>query len=424
MSHLTPQPNSSEHLLSLRLWALVLLTGIGAGLGAGLLMKLLRFVQHASFGYQEGDFLLGVEHASGERRVVVLVLAALLTAFVLYVLRKVTGKAGGDLDGAIWFKSGEFPAASTLVRATLSITIVGMGVALGREAALKQAGAVIASRLSAWFHLTPAQRQLLVACGAGAGMAAAYNVPFGGALFVIEVLLGSLTLTTALPALTACFAAVATSWLMLPNQATYTFPSLNASLPLVCWAVVVGPLLGIGSVAYVRTVAWAAKHKPTGPGVLLLPFVVFAALGVAAIKFPELLGNGKNIVQLAFDNQMAPDLLCWLLLLRPMATVLCLRAGAPGGLFTPTMTIGGLAGALLGQGWSYVFPHTDKRSYAAVGTGAFLAAASQGPLSSTVFLLELTRHVDSLMVPLLIAIAGATITSRHFEPRSIYSARA
>ena len=356
------------------------------------------------------------------RRVVVLALAGLLAGGVLFGLRHVAGKSV-DLGKAIWIKSGELDPISTVVHAVLSILIVGMGVALGRESALKEAGALAGGRLSAWFHVTPEERKLLVACGAGAGMAAAYNVPLGGTLFTAEVLLGTMTISTVLPALAACFVGTAVSWLLLPNQPTYLVPSLEVTTPLLGWALIVGPLLGCVSSGYVRLVIWANKHKPKGWQIFVLPLAIFTGLGVLSIWFPELLGNGKNVVQLAFNNQMATGLICWLLILHPLATVLCLRAGAPGGLFTPTMTVGALAGALLGQGWSHLFPRGDKRTFAIVGAGAVLAAATQGPISSVVFILELTYHADALMVPLLIAVVGATVVSRHLEPHSIYSAR-
>lgn len=418
----SPQPNTSGLHITLRLWSLILLTGVGAGLGSGLLMKLLRLTQHISFSYHQGDFLTGVEHASGSRRVVVLVLAGLLAGAVLYFLRKYAAK-NVDLGDAIWTRSGELPVLTMLIRALLSILIVGMGVVLGRESALKEAGALSGERLSAWFHVTPEQRKLLVACGAGAGMAAAYNVPLGGALFTMEVLLGTMAISTMLPALTASFVGTAVSWLLLPNEPTYRVPSLAVTAPLIGWALIAGPLLGWISIWYVRLISWANKHKPEGWQIFALPVLVFTAIGVASIWFSELLGNGKDVVQLAFDDRMTTKLVVWLLVMHPLATALCLRAGAPGGLFTPTMTVGALAGAFFGQGWSHLFPGGDKRTYAIVGSGALLAAATQGPISSVVFLLELTYNADALVVPLLIAVVGATVVSRHLEPHSIYSAR-
>ena len=263
-----------------------------------------------------------------------------------------------------------------------------MGAAVGREAALKQAGALVGGRLSVWFRFTPDQRQLLVACGAGAGMAAAYNVPFAGALFTLEVLLGTLSLQVAVAALTSCFLAVAVSWLMLPNVPTYSFPTLPVTPGLMLFALLAGPLLGLIALAFTRGVRWARSHKLSRANSLWLPLVVLTTLGLAAGPFPQLLGNGKNAVQLAFDLRMGTPLLAWLLVLRPLATVLCLRAGVPGGLFTPSMTLGALAGGLLGQGFSYLAPATDKRGYALLGAHGVLAAATQAPVSSVAFALE------------------------------------
>ncbi len=133
-----------------------------------------------------GDFLQGIEQVSGIRRVTVLLAAGVLAGMVLHALRRLSANSVGELSEAVWNKSGRMPAIPTLVSAVLSIVIVGMGVALGREGALKQASGVVAGKLSDWTQLTPPQRHLLVACGAGAGMAAAYHVPLGGALFAVE----------------------------------------------------------------------------------------------------------------------------------------------------------------------------------------------------------------------------------------------
>ena len=417
------QPNVTELPISFAFWVVTVLTGAGAGLAGGLLMKLLRAAQHLSYSYRSGDFLLGVEHVSGPHRLVVLSLAGLLASVVLYTMKRLRAESGGSLSEAIWKKSGEMPTAPTLIHAVLSIVTVGMGVSLGREGALKDTGAVIANKCSDWFGMTPAQRQLLAACGAGAGMAAAYNVPLGGALFAAEVLMGSLALSTVLPAFVASFTGVAVSWLLLPNAPTYVIPIMEPSKSLILWAVMIGPVMGLLSVSYVRAIGWAQTHKPKGWQVAALPLIVMTTLGLAAIEFPQILGNGKNIVQLTFSDGIGAGMLCWVIVLRPLAAVLCLRTGTPGGLFTPTMTLGALLGDGLGRMWNHLAPGNEIPSYALIGSAAFLAAATLGPLSSTVFLLELTRKADSLMVPLLIATAGATVTARQCDVRSMYSAQ-
>ncbi len=415
-------------LMTPKMWIMALLTGIGAGLTSGLLMRLLRLVQHASFAYTSGDFLAGVRHTSAAHRALVLTLGGIFAGVSLYLLRRFTRGPVPEVTGAIWQKQGRFPAAPALVKSLISIVIVGMGAAIGREAALKDVAAAVAGKLSDWTDLTAAQRHLLVACGAGAGMAAAYNVPLGGALFAVEVLLGTMSLTNVLAAVITSFAAVSISWLLLPNVPTFNVAPLSLSPSLLLWALITGPVLGAASAAYVRSIGWAESGKPRAIMVLVAPILVFLGLGLVAIRFPEILGNGKNVVQEAFSSQLGTGLLCWLLILRPLATAMCLKSGAPGGLFTPTMTFGALLGGLLGQGWSRLAPTTTAAgphhdSYAIVGAGAMLASASQGPLSSIVFMLELTNHTDALIVPLLIAVAGATLTARKLEVHSIYSIR-
>ena len=418
---LAAAPNAA--LMTVKMWVMVLCTGVGAGLTSGLLMRLLRLVQHLSFAYARGDFLSGVRNTSGEHRFLVVSLGGVVAGLSLYLLRRITGGFGAEVTAAIWHKQGRFNAAPTIAKSIISIVIVGMGAAIGREAALKDTGATVAGKISDWTSLSPEQRHLLVACGAGAGMAAAYNVPLGGALFAVEVLLGTMSLTNVLAAVITSFVAVAVSWLFLPNVPTFNVAELSITPSLLLWAIIAGPILGAASAIYVRFIGWSETGKPKTYMVILAPVLVFIVLGAVSIYFPEILGNGKNVVQEAFGSRLGTGLLCWLLILRPIATAMCLKSGAPGGLFTPTMTFGALLGGLLGEGWSHLAPATAKDSYAIVGAGAMLASASQGPISSVVFMLELTNHTDALIVPLLIAVAGATLMARRFEVHSIYSVR-
>jgi hypothetical protein len=109
--------------------------------------------------------------------------------------------------------------------------------------------------------------------------------------------------------------------------------------------------------------------------------------------------------------------------LKPVATAACLGSGAPGGLFTPSITFGAMLGALFGHFWSLLWPGGTPGSYAMIGAGAVLAASMQAPLAAIVLLLELTHHTMTLMVPILFAVIGAAIIARRVDPRSVYSGR-
>jgi H+/Cl- antiporter ClcA len=384
-----------------RFWLVVLLTGIGAGIGAAVLTRLLQLVQHLV--WPGPDLLDAAARAGAWRHVCALLGAGLLTGAGQIVLHRLTSGNGIDITEAISRFAGRLPALRTLGSAVLSVVLVGMGASLGREGAPKQAGAVIANALSDRARLSDEQRKLLVACGAGAGMAAAYGVPLGGAL--------------------ASATATAVSWLVLPNAPTYLIPAYPTSPSVVLWALLAGPVAGLVSVGYVWLIAWADRNKPKGWRRLVAPIFALGLLGIVSIEFPQLLGNGKDIAQLAFTNEVTPILLLTLLFLKPAATVMCLGSGVPGGLFTPTLALGALLGGVLGHAWSWLWPGVPPGLFAVIGAAAVLAAATHGPISAVLLTIELTGRDRSFILPLLLAVVTATVVARTLDRRSIYDAR-
>ncbi len=404
-------------------WLAVLLTGIGTGAAAAALTRLLEIVQRLFWHGSGTDLLHSVQQTGAWHRVLVLLGAGAVTGIGQLVLRRLSSGNGIDTTAAIWFYAGRMPALRTLGSAVLSVIIVGMGASLGREGAPKQAGAVFANFFSDRIRLSDEQRRLLVACGAGAGMAAAYGVPLGGALFALEVMRGALALRYVLPALFASVVATAVSWIALPDAPTYPIPSFTNSTSSMVWALLAGPIAGVVSVGYVRSITWADRNKPEGWRRLTAPVLVLGLIGVCSIWFPQLLGNGKDLSQLAFSNQVAPGLLLTLLALRPAATILCVGSGAPGGLFTPTQTVGALLGGVLGHAWSLMCPGAPVGLFALMGAAAVLAATTQGPISTVILMMELTGRDRSFIAPMLLAVGTATLVARTIELRSIYDAR-
>jgi len=207
------QPNvthDGEAALSARFWVAIAVTGVATGLFGDLMMMILFWFQHTAFNYHTGSFESAVENVSGLRRVVVLLIAGAVGGVAWYVLRRYTKGECSEVDEAVWNGSGKLSLRRSLGTSVISEVVIGMGASLGREAAPKLMGGASASVLAGWVGLSPAQRRLLVACGAGAGLGAVYNVPLGGALFTAEVLVGSVALPTILPALACSWIATAT----------------------------------------------------------------------------------------------------------------------------------------------------------------------------------------------------------------------
>jgi hypothetical protein len=257
-------PSTLQRPGAARFWLAVLLTGVGTGMGAAALTRLLEVVQHLAWNGSGTNILDAAEHAGVWRHILVLLGAGLVTGAGQIILRQLSSGNGIDTTAAIWFHAGRMPALRTLGSAVLSVLDVGMGVSLGREGAPKQAGAVIANFFSDRERLSDEQRRLLVACGAGAGMGAAYGVPLGGALFALEVMRGRLALRYVLPAIFASVIATAVSWLALPDAPTYIIPAYSSSASCVVWALLVGPIAGVVSVGYVRIISWADRNRPKG----------------------------------------------------------------------------------------------------------------------------------------------------------------
>ena len=298
-----------------------------------------------------------------------------------------------EVSDAIWLRDARLPVLGSLARGTLSIVIVALGASLGREAAPQQAGASAASALSDWAGLPTWQRRLLVACGAGAGMAAVYNVPLGGALFALEVLLGTLTLPLVLPALATSVIATAVAWIALPDR-----PDLQRSRSYgvhtseVVWALIVGPLAGLASIAYIRLIARAHDLRPAGDDARCSRRSSCSPRS-ASSRSPTRRSSAtaRTSSRSRSSAGSASATIAVLLVLKPLATAACLGSGAPGGLFTPTLAFGVLLGGLLGEGWSQLWPGAPLGALAIIGAAAVLGASMQGPVAAVVLLLELTR---------------------------------
>jgi chloride channel protein, CIC family len=238
-------PATLRHPGALRFWIAVALTGLAAGIGAALLALLFKAAQELAWGVSEPSALMEAARQAGPfRHVALLLLAGLMTGAGQWLLTRLASGNGIDITAAIWFRAGRLPALRTLGSAVLSIIIVGMGVSLGREGGPKQAGAVFGNLFSSLQKLSDEQRRLVVAIGAGAGMAAVYSVPLGGALFSLEVLRGTLALRLVVPALAASLIATETASFVVPNAPLYTVPGYAISPDVYLWAVIASPAYG------------------------------------------------------------------------------------------------------------------------------------------------------------------------------------
>ncbi|MFC4276333.1 chloride channel protein [Achromobacter aloeverae] len=396
-------------------------TGVAAGLGGMLLALLLHLVQHLAYGYgadsasAHASFLQGVTMAGGMRRVLVLAGCGLVAGLGWWAVyhhgRKLVSVKQAAGPGA-----PAMPGGATLAHALLQIVTVALGSPLGREVAPREIGALLAGYLARWTGLTVEYRRLLVACGAGAGLAAVYNVPLGGAVFVLEVLVGAFSWPVAAMAMASSALAAWVAWWGLGAESQYLVPHMAVTPALVAWALVLGPLFGVAAHGFARLTGAARARAARGWRLAALSLLNFTVIGLLAVYLPQLLGNGKGAASLSFDGELTVGVAALLLVLKVAIEASTLRAGAEGGLLTPGLTNGALlafiAGGLCNQLLPGVFGAVPLGAYAIVGATAFLASSMSMPLTAIVLLAEFTRMDHDMLVPVVLAVAGSACASR------------
>ena len=392
----------------LRSWIAILLAGVVAGLAGAALTLLLHLIQHLAFGYTEFSFMVGVEQASSLRRVGALTVGGLV-AGVGWWLQRRYARADISVPHALDGQHEALPLRATILDGMLQIFGVGVGASLGREAAPRQVAAAFALKISRFFGLDEARQRRLLGCAAGAGLAAVYNVPLAGALFALELLLTSAKFVDVLAALLCSGVATIMAWPFLSNRPSYAVTALHVGGAVVVWSFFAGPVAAVFATVCVRLMNRARSMEPTQWRVVVGVTAVFATVGIVAVSFPQLPGNGKGPAQLAFDNSGNLRLFLALLLLKPALTALCLAGGARGGMLTPSLATGAVLGALLGQPWNGFWPGSSMGAYAIVAAAALLSVAVRAPLTAIVLAVELTHCTLLMLVPLCAAVGTARL---------------
>ncbi len=390
-----------------RFWLLVIATGVLAGLGAVFLVHLLSLVQGLVWNPGEVAHDAADAAASPLKRLIVCTAGGVLVTITALIMRRPLGGHGtSGVIEAIWLKAGHLPAGRSIVRGVLSIVLVGMGASLGREGALIQGGAAAGSWLGERFRIGTDQARLLVACGAAAGIAAAYNMPIGASLFGLEVFLGSFALELFGPIVVSCIVATLLSRILITVHPTYEIPAYALLAPRqLLVALVIGIGLGGASALFVKVVDVTARAAQRIPrrAIVFMPPLAMLLLGAIARWYPQILGNGYSAVNAELLIGLPLGLLVVLPFLKLVMTSLCAASGIPGGMYTPSLFYGALLGGAIGELVSRVLPGIGPPgAFAIVGMGASLAGTTQAVVSTTVMIFELTGNYG-VVLPLMLA---------------------
>ncbi len=358
-------------------------------------------------------------------RIVSNTLGGLAAGAVLYWGLRLVGKQGStNLLEVVVAGDGRLPFRSGIVRAISSLMSIGSGASIGREGGITQLSATVASKWGQLADWQPYRLRLLVACGAAAGIAAAYNAPITGAVFAAHIVLGNFSMSLFAPLLCAAVVSSMLSRSFFGIHPWYEVPNFDfTSIVQLPWFVVLGVLaggLGAGFLVLLEKSKLVFQRIPT----LYVRMAVGGLLvGLIAYPYPEVWGNGHEVTTQLIQHPMALGVLLGIFLGKLLATVITVGSGAVGGVITPTLFLGAGLGSLLGMGLQHLGwapTNLPISIFALVGMGSVFAATTRSPLLAIVMVLEISQNY-SLMPALMLGCAISTLVSRSLHANSIYT---
>jgi chloride channel protein, CIC family len=392
----------------------------------------------ASVGFREGVRLLelvftgqstSLVHAAAElrwwHRALVPIVGSVLAGVTLHLAGRALRSARAvDYMEAVIVGDGRIGFRATLTSSLSSLFTIASGGSIGREGPMVQLAAMLGSRLGYLAQAPIPRLRLMVACGGAAGIAAAYNAPISGALFVSEIVLGSTAMESFGPLVVASVTASATIHQVLGYAPVYSVPHVEfVSNWELGFYVLLGILLGHLAPPFLALLDYAKSQFIR----LRLPLYWQLGLGglivgAISIAVPEVWGNGYSVVGRILGGELTGIWLLAILSAKTLATSATVGSGAVGGVFTPTLFIGCAVGSLFGEVLHLALPSFTSvpTAYALVGMGGFLAATTHAPLTSILMLFEMTLDYE-ITLPLMLTCVTAHYAAKVYRRgESIY----
>lgn len=397
-------------------WRLLLATlslGIGTGLVGIACHYLLEGVQRLAFGQNRADLLQQFQEAGALRRFLVLCVTGVLAAGFWYVLQSrhkiLSIRKQIDLAG-----DREPAPLAHLLHASMQVAIVGAGASLGKEGAPREVGALLAGHLGKALSLAIKERRVLIACGAGAGLAAVYQVPFASSLFVFETLGLAYHWKNFVLVLSSTYLATWVAQPIVGHGAIYHMSPVHWSASSFGQAVLVALLVTPLALAFRFLANRASREQRKDWTILWALPVAFMVLAGIVLFYPIFMGNGQVLAQAILSNQPFSNL-ALTLAVKGLLAYLLLQNGAYGGTLTPSFALGIGSGYLATLLLTVVGIHLDPALGMLLGATVFLGTTLRAPLTAIALSLGFTGQSWALILPLALAAGVSYMIQNRWE---------
>jgi CIC family chloride channel protein len=420
---------------------LALVVGIVGGLGAVVFRGLIAFVHNLLFlgklSVIYDSSLFTPASPWGALVILVPVVGAMgVTFIVTNFAPEAKGHGVPEVMDAIYYNRGIIRPIVAIAKSLASALSIGSGAAVGREGPIIQIGSAFGSTLGQVIRMSMGQRIILVAAGAGAGIAATFNTPIGGVLFATELMMPEISVNTFLPVAIATGTATFIGRLFFGDRPAFDVPANLTPLPaeaksaaILVLYLLLGALIGVAAAVFVRGLNWFEDLFDKIPGnylrhvlgMLLVGLLLYALMRWGGHYYVE--GVGYATIQATLTNQLNG---AWFLLLlyvcKLLATSLSLGSGASGGIFSPSLFMGATLGGAFAGLLQFIFPALpiSVPAFAMVGMGTMVGSGTGAAMTSVAMVFEMTRDYN-IVLPTILAVAVGLGTRRLLSRENIYT---
>ncbi len=409
-----PLSGGSSHNLAQFRMLFVSLVSAAIGILAGFVAYLLYHL----IGFFTNLFILHrLSFAFGSPRLNTLGLWIILVPVIGGIVVGLMAKYGSDkikghgipeaMEAVLVSRSRIEPKVAILKPLSAAIAI-GTGGPFGAEGPIIQTGGALGSLVGQIFHTTAAERKVLLACGAGAGMSATFNTPIAGVILAIELLLFEFRARSFIPLVISSTLATAIHFALIGKGPMFAVGVLDFGIPWgLPYYLLLGILCGFAAVAFCRSLYWVEDqfdHLPIDE--LWHPAIGALGLGIIGYFVPRVLGVGYDTIGDILNNHLVVSTLAAVLIFKAVALVISLGSGTSGGLLAPMFMSSAALGAVFAISANHLFSsaHLSPGAYALVAMGAVFGAASRATFTFIIFAFEITRDYNSILPLMLVSV--------------------
>ena len=409
----------------LKINALAILVGIVGGLGSVVFRKMIEFFQFIFF-----ELLLPhVTYMVGSYNLGYILLPTLGALIVGPIVNKIAPETKGhgvpEVIEAVVVNEGIIRTRVAAVKILVSSLTIGSGGSVGREGPIAQIGSSFGSALAQWFHLDESYQKLLVVCGLSSGISGTFMAPLGGALFGIEVIYGGVAPYDIIPVFLASVVGFFVTGEVFGLSPAFVLPMYRyTNLLELAYYIPLGVVFGLMSIVWTRGLYKVEDFfdelslpewvKPSIGGFLT------GILGMFFVSY-GIFGTGYEGLEMAIAGDLPFKLLITLGIVKLVATSLTVGSGSSGGIFAPSLYIGGMFGGALGLFMvNLPFAASEPFVYSLIGMAALFTGAARAPLTCIVMLPEMSGNYY-LFPPLMLACATSYFVSMLLMRDNIYT---